>query len=184
MFWTYLSIVRAGMGGAEEVWGHFYSADTDRDLALTRYCTVLLYCTLYCTLMWPLPHQPGVEQPHQHQQPGHQERQDEVQSHILHQPFNNQYVYIIFVSSYVCFNFTKYFFLFFQIFLKIFPNIFFLFFQIFLKSQRTWHQRIYVFYLCKPTGVSGCQLSVHFISPYSNVKWLQSVEITLWEIKV
>ena len=26
---------RAGMGGAEEVWGHFYSADTDRDLALT-----------------------------------------------------------------------------------------------------------------------------------------------------
>jgi len=24
----------AGMGGAEEVWGHFYSADTDRDLAI------------------------------------------------------------------------------------------------------------------------------------------------------
>ena len=151
------------MGGAEEVWGHFYSADTDRDLAVTS--------------------QEWSSHTNTSSQATRSARMRCSHTSYINPSITNMFILFLLVHMSVLIL-PNIFFLFFQIFLKIFPNIFFLFFQIFLKSQRTWHQRIYVFYLCKPTGVSGCQLSVHFISPYSNVKWLQSVEITLWEIKV
>ena len=104
---------RAGMGGAEEVWGHFYSADTDRDLSLTS--------------------QEWSSHTNTSSQATRSARMRCSHTSYINPSITN--MFILFLLVHVCFNFTKYFFLFFQIFLNIFPNMFLFFSNIFKKSK-------------------------------------------------